>query len=68
MSPVAGMRKIIGSIENGRKANLVVLGADYLTAPEDQIEKISVVAAVVDGRIVFGSLKRGCSGSACCED
>jgi len=51
-----GEDKVIGSIEKGKKADLVVLGADYLTVPADQIEKMPVVAAVVDGKIVFGSL------------
>jgi len=46
----------IGSIEKGKKADLLLLGADYLTVPEDQIEKIPVAATVVAGKVVYGSL------------
>ncbi|HWP84699.1 MAG TPA: amidohydrolase family protein [Terriglobia bacterium] len=46
----------LGSIEKGKLADLVVLNADYLTVPEDQIGKIGVEAAIVGGRVVYGSL------------
>jgi hypothetical protein len=45
--------KNLGSIERGKKADLVVLGADYLTVPEDQIEKIPIAMTIVDGKIVY---------------
>jgi predicted amidohydrolase YtcJ len=48
--------KEIGSIEKGKKADLIVLGQDYMTVPEDQIGKIVVEAAVVAGKVVYGSL------------
>ena len=47
---------VIGSIEKGKKADLLVLGADYLTVPEDDIDKIPVAATMVDGKVVYGSL------------
>ena len=47
---------IIGSIEKGKKADMAVLGADYLTVPEDEIGEIPVVATIVGGKVVFGSL------------
>jgi predicted amidohydrolase YtcJ len=46
----------LGSIEKGKKADLAVLGADYLTVPEDQIEKTPVLATVVGGKLVYGQL------------
>jgi len=45
--------KTLGSIERGKKADLAVLGADFLTVPEDQIERIPVVMTVVGGKIVY---------------
>ena len=51
-----GEEKNLGSIEKGKKADLVVLGADYLTVPEDQMSDISVVATVVGGKVVYGEL------------
>lgn len=46
----------IGSIEKGKKADLLVLGADYLTVPEDEIETIPVLATMGDGKVVYGNL------------
>ncbi|MBF8305464.1 MAG: Amidohydro 3 protein, partial [Acidobacteria bacterium] len=45
--------KNLGSIERGKKGDLVVLGADYLTVPEDQIERIPIEMTIVDGKIVY---------------
>jgi predicted amidohydrolase YtcJ len=45
--------KNLGSIEKGKKGDLVVLGADYLTVPEDQIERIPIEMTIVDGKIVY---------------
>lgn len=48
-----GDEKILGSIEPGKLADLVVLEDDYLTAPEDQIAEIPVRMTLVGGRIVY---------------
>lgn len=50
-----GEEKNIGSIEKGKKADMAILGADYMTVPENQIGKIPVNAVVVDGRLVYGT-------------
>lgn len=42
----------LGSIEPGKKADLVVLGGDPLTCPEGDIPKLPVDLALVDGEIV----------------
>ncbi len=41
-----------GSIEPGKFADLVVLNADYLTVPEDQIRTLESLLTMVGGRIV----------------
>jgi predicted amidohydrolase YtcJ len=50
-----GEEKKVGSIEKGKNADMAILGADYLTVPENQIGKIPVNAVVVDGRLVYGT-------------
>ena len=52
-----------GSIEPGKFADLVVLNADYLTVPVDQIRTLESLLTMVGGRIVhavgpFASLER----------
>ena len=51
-----GEEKNLGSIEKGKKADLAVLGADYLTVPADRISEIPVEATMVAGKVVYGSL------------
>ena len=43
----------LGSIQNGKLADLVVIDRDYLTVPADQIKDITPVMTMVGGRIVF---------------
>ncbi|MDJ0656903.1 MAG: amidohydrolase [Xanthomonadales bacterium] len=45
--------RVIGSLEAGKRADLVVLSADIMEIPEEQILKTRVLATVVDGRVVF---------------
>src|SRR3954449_493493 len=42
-----------GTIEPGKLADLVVLSADYLTVPEDQIKDIKADMTIAGGKIVF---------------
>jgi hypothetical protein len=43
----------LGSIQNGRFADLVVTDKDYLTVPAEQIKDIKSVLTMVGGRIVY---------------
>ena len=49
------MEEKLGSIEPGKLADLIVLSADPLTVPEDEIPTIEVLATLVDGRPVHGA-------------
>ena len=51
-----GEEKNLGSLEKGKKADLVVLGEDYLTVPPEKISDITVVATMVGGKVVYGKL------------
>jgi predicted amidohydrolase YtcJ len=42
-----------GSLEPGKFADLVVLSADYLQIPEDQIRDITPLVTMVGGKVVF---------------
>ncbi len=46
-------QKNAGSLEEGKFADFAVLGADYMTVPEDEIAKIPVVMTVVGGKVVY---------------
>ncbi len=43
----------LGSIEPGKLADLIVLTADYLTVPEDQIKDLHSVLTIVGGKPVY---------------
>ena len=45
--------ELLGSIEKGKLADLVVLDKDYMTIPEDQIKEIQPQFTIFDGKIVF---------------
>jgi predicted amidohydrolase YtcJ len=47
-----GEEKELGSIEVGKLADLVILGGDYLSVPDVEIEKLPVLMTVVDGKVV----------------
>jgi len=42
-----------GSLEPGKLADLVVLSADFMTVPEDEIKDIKVEKTLVGGKVVF---------------
>jgi hypothetical protein len=42
-----------GTLEPGKLADLVVLSADYLAVPEDQIKDIKADVTIVGGKVVF---------------
>lgn len=43
----------LGSLEEGKLADMVVLGEDILTVPTDKIKDISIDLTIIDGRVVF---------------
>jgi len=54
-----GDEKTLGTIEPGKLADLVVLGGDYLTVPEDQLSELPIRMTLVDGRIVYEAIASG---------
>jgi predicted amidohydrolase YtcJ len=47
--------QLLGSIEKGKFADLVVLSGDYLAVPDDGIDELQPVMTIVGGKIVFDS-------------
>lgn len=45
----------LGSIEPGKLADLIVLTADYLTVPEEQIKDLKSVLTIVGGKPVYAA-------------
>ncbi len=44
---------VVGTIEEGKWADFVILSGDYLTVPEDEISELEVLMTVIDGQIMF---------------
>ena len=44
---------MLGSIEKGKYADMVVLSGDYMTVSENEIEKLEPVMTIVGGNVVF---------------
>src|SRR5712692_542923 len=51
----SGDEKRLGSIENGKLADLVVLSKDYLTVSEDQIPSIESLLTIVAGKAMYSA-------------
>ena len=49
----SGEQDILGSIEPGKLADLVVLAGDYMTFPENDLEKLRVLMTLVGGKVMF---------------
>jgi cytosine/adenosine deaminase-related metal-dependent hydrolase len=47
--------KITGSLEVGKRADLVVLDRDILTVDPESIEDTKVLATYLDGRLVYSA-------------
>jgi predicted amidohydrolase YtcJ len=45
--------KMLGSIEKGKYADVVILSGDYMTQPENEIERLEPVMTIVGGQVVF---------------
>ena len=51
-----GDEKILGSLEPGKLADLVVLDGDYMTVPEDRISDLKVALTIVGGGTAYSTL------------
>jgi len=45
----------IGSVEVGKWADLVVVGDDYMTMPEDEIPGLPILMTILAGEVVYAS-------------
>jgi predicted amidohydrolase YtcJ len=44
---------MLGSIEPGKYADLVVLNGDYLAVPDEELDRLQPVVTIVGGQVVF---------------
>jgi len=49
---------LLGSIEVGKLADLVVLDRDYMTVPVEDIRNLQSVLTMVDGRVVYEAIQK----------
>ena len=50
------MENELGSIEAGKRADLVILSGDPMTCPQDDIKDLDVELTMLDGAIVHGDV------------
>ena len=55
----SGDEKILGTIEAGKLADLVVLDGDYMTVPAEEISEMPIAQTIVHGRVVYDREKDG---------
>jgi predicted amidohydrolase YtcJ len=48
--------KMLGSIEKGKYADMVVLSGDFMAVPDDGIDELEPVMTIVGGQVVFDAL------------
>lgn len=48
----------LGSLVPGKLADFVILSQDIMSIPVDRILKTKVLATVLDGEVVYGSMDR----------
>ena len=53
-----GEEKMLGSIEKGKYADLVVLSGDYAAVADDKIDELQPVMTIVGGKVVFEAVDR----------
>ncbi len=46
--------KYVGSLEQGKLADFIIVDTDLLTCPADDIRNAKVISTYMDGRRVFG--------------
>jgi predicted amidohydrolase YtcJ len=51
--------KMLGSIEKGKYADIVVLNGDYMAVPNDGIDELEPVMTIVGGKIAFDAARSG---------
>ncbi|GAB5563107.1 MAG: amidohydrolase [Winogradskyella sp.] len=52
---VSNEETVKGTLENGMYADFAILSDDYFTIPEKQINNLTSVLTVVDGKVVYGA-------------
>ncbi len=55
---ISGDEDKLGSIEDGKLADFVVLGGDYMTVPADDIGSLPILLTVVGGKVMYERASR----------